>query len=104
MAYIRTDDQGVMRVGDTRVSLDSVVIAFQQGYAPESIRQQYPALSLEEVYGAITYYLANRATVEEYLRRQDEVWDQARQEAEVRPSAVVQRLRSLARQQTTPTS
>ncbi|HEV2121281.1 MAG TPA: DUF433 domain-containing protein [Chloroflexota bacterium] len=104
MAYIRTDDSGVMRVGETRVSFDSVVIAFQQGYSPESIRQQNPALSLEEVYGAITYYLANRATVEEYLRRQDQVWDQARQDAEMRPSAVVQRLRSLAQQQTTPTS
>jgi uncharacterized protein (DUF433 family) len=102
MAYIRTDEYGVLRVGNSRVSLDSVVIAFQEGYSPESIRQQYPALTLEEVYGAITYYLANRASVEEYLRRQDEVWKRARQEAEPHPNAVVQRLRSLARQQTIP--
>ena len=39
--------------------LDSVVAAFHQGHSAETIAQQYPALSLEEIYGAITYYLAN---------------------------------------------
>lgn len=58
-SYVQCDDQGVMRVGHTRVMLDSIVAGFEQGHSLETIQQQYPALSLEEVYGAIAYYLAN---------------------------------------------
>jgi uncharacterized protein (DUF433 family) len=58
--YVREDEHGVLRVGDTRVMLDSLVAAFHQGHSPETITQQYPALTLQQVYGAITYYLANR--------------------------------------------
>jgi hypothetical protein len=47
--YVRTDKGGVMRVADTRVPLDSVIAAFEQGASPETIQQQYPALSLELV-------------------------------------------------------
>ena len=72
--YVRTDEHGVMRVGETRVMLDSVVAAFEQGHSPETIQQQYPALSLEQVYGAVAYYLANRGEVDQYLERQGEVW------------------------------
>jgi uncharacterized protein (DUF433 family) len=98
-SYVRTDENGVMRVGDSRVMLDSIVAAFQQGHSPETIRQQYPALSLEEVYGTITYYLAHVQEVEDYLRRQDTVWEQWRAKAEEKPSPLVERLR--ARRETT---
>jgi uncharacterized protein (DUF433 family) len=91
--YVRQDEHGVLRVGDTRVMLDSVVAAFQQGHSAETIGQQYPALSLEEVYGAIAYYLANEEDVNQYLRRQDEVWKQWREKANAVTSPVVQRLR-----------
>ena len=57
--YVRLDERSTYRVGTTRISLDSVVIAFQQGYSPESIREQFPALTLEEVYGSIAYYLGH---------------------------------------------
>jgi uncharacterized protein (DUF433 family) len=93
--YVRTDEQGARRVGRTRVSLDSVVIAYQLGLSPETIRQQYPALTLEEVYGAITYYLANREEVERYLERQQQLWNELRQRADQQPSPVVERLRNL---------
>src|SRR5437763_11990870 len=93
--YIRIDEHGARRVGQTRVSLDSVVIAFQQGHSPETIRQQYPSLTLEEVYGAITYYLANREAVEQYLERQQVLWDGLRQKAKENTSQVVERLRKL---------
>jgi hypothetical protein len=53
--YVQEDSQGALRVGSLGVSLDSVVIAFQQGHAAESLQQLYPALSLEEVHGAIAY-------------------------------------------------
>jgi uncharacterized protein (DUF433 family) len=50
----------------TRVPLDSIVFAFLRGASPESIARSFP-VSLEEVFGAIAYYLANHTGVDEYL-------------------------------------
>ena len=94
-AYVRTDEHGVMRVGKTRVMLDSVLAGFRQGHSPETIRSQYPAVSLEEVYGAIAHYLAHRTEVDEYLKRQESVWAEGREQSERRPSPVVERLRAM---------
>lgn len=93
--YVCTDEHGVMRVGNTRVPLDSIVASFEQGYTPETIQQQYPALTLEEVYGAIAWYLANASEVAQYLERQQAVWDHWRARAEAQSSPVIQRLRAL---------
>jgi uncharacterized protein (DUF433 family) len=93
--YVRVDEHGVLRVGDTRVSLDSVVYAFRQGHAPETIRQQYSTLSLEEVYGALAFYLANQEEVDRYLERQQQAWNQFRQTADHQPPSVVERLRAM---------
>ncbi|MBS1793319.1 MAG: DUF433 domain-containing protein [Acidobacteria bacterium] len=60
---------GVLRIGNTRVSLDSVIIAFNQGSAPEQIVYDYDTLTLAEVYAAISYYLQNRETVDAYLAK-----------------------------------
>jgi len=92
--YVHLDEQGVMRVSKTRVMLDSIIVAFQQGHSPETIQQQYPTLTLEEVYGAVAYYLANQGEVDEYLKRQGEVWNDWREKCEQRRNPVVQRLRS----------
>ncbi|MCE9554409.1 MAG: DUF433 domain-containing protein [Planctomycetes bacterium] len=94
--YVRDDEHGVKRVGQTRVMLDSVVAAFEQGHSAETIVQQYPSLTLEEVYGTITYYLANRTEVEQYLLQQGEKWEQEREKASQSASEVVSRLRSQA--------
>jgi uncharacterized protein (DUF433 family) len=96
--YVRDDEHGVKRVGQTRVMLDSVLAAFHQGHSAETIAQQYPVVTLEEIYGAITYYLANRAEVDRYLHRQEEVWKQEREKAKAAASPVVARLRSQADQ------
>jgi uncharacterized protein (DUF433 family) len=93
-SYVQADAHGVLRIGDTQVSLDSVVYAFQQGHAPETIQDQYPALSLEEVYGAVAFYLSNRAEVDDYLRQQEQRWDEFRQKSVEEASPVVQRLRA----------
>ncbi|SRR6266851_1838355 len=93
--YVRSDDHGALRVGKTKVSLDSVVYAFQQGHSPETIQQQYPSVSLEEIYGAITYYLANREEVDRYLKRQEQLWDELRRQSEQTPNSVVERLRAM---------
>ena len=54
--YVEKRD-GAYRISGTRVSLDSIVYAFWRGAAPESIAQSFPALTLEEVYGAIAFHL-----------------------------------------------
>jgi uncharacterized protein (DUF433 family) len=95
--YIRSDQNGSLRVGKTKVSLDSVVYAFQQGHSPETIHQQFPSLSLEEIYGAITYYLANREEVDQYLKRQEQLWDELRKQSVQIADPIVERLRSMAR-------
>jgi len=64
--YIEERDGGLY-VGGTRVSLDSVVIRFQQGASPEKIVQSFPALKLSQVYGAIAYYLENEKTISGYI-------------------------------------
>lgn len=96
-SYIRVDENGVYRVGNTRVMLDSVVAGFHQGHSPETIRQQFPALTLEEVYGSIAYYLANGHEVDAYLKRQETVWEQGRARSEQQPSPVVERLRAMSK-------
>ena len=74
--YVCTDEHGVMRVASTKVMLDSIVAAFCLGHSAETIQQQYPALTLGEVYGAIAYYLANQDEVDNYLKRQNELWEE----------------------------
>jgi len=93
--YVQEDEHGVMRVGKTRVMLDSIVASFEQGHSPETIQQQFPALSLEEVYGTITFYLAHRDEVQAYLKLQEACWEALRAEAEKQASPVVKRLRAL---------
>ena len=58
---------GVARVSGTRVTLDTIVRAFLRGATAEEIAQQYPSVSLSDVYATISYYLQNRAGVEKYL-------------------------------------
>ena len=93
--YVRLDEHGAMRIGNSRVMLDSIVAGFEQGHSPETLQQQYPTLSLEEVYGAITYYLAHMDEVHTYFERQDEQWEAWRAKSATRSSPVVERLRAL---------
>jgi uncharacterized protein (DUF433 family) len=67
--YIDQQD-GAYYISGTRVSLDSIVYAFVGGQTAESIAQAFPVLSLEQVYGAITFYLAHREEVDRYLEAQ----------------------------------
>jgi uncharacterized protein (DUF433 family) len=63
---------GIYYLTDSRVSLESVVLAFLDGLSPETIATEcFPTLTLEQVYGAITYYLANRKRVNTYLEGLD---------------------------------
>jgi uncharacterized protein (DUF433 family) len=62
----------------SRVSLDSVVHGFLNGDSPETIRDNFPTLSLEQVYGAIAYYLAHQSEVDSYLKTKQEDFEKAR--------------------------
>lgn len=66
---------GTYWVEETRISLDSVVYAFLSGLSPESIVQSFPLLSLEQVYGAIAFYLANRTEINAYLADEEDAFD-----------------------------
>lgn len=68
------------RIADTRVSLDSVVYSWMNGLSPESIVDSFPALSLEQVHGALAYYLAHQEEVDEYLRRGETEFESLREE------------------------
>lgn len=54
-------------VTNSRVSLDSIVYAFREGNSAEAIRWAFPSLTLEQVYGAITFYLGNQKKIDNYL-------------------------------------
>jgi uncharacterized protein (DUF433 family) len=99
--YVRLDEHGVWRVADTHVMFDSVLAGFRQGNSPETIRQRWPSLTLEQVYGSIADYLANQEEFDEYLRRQLEFWERERARAEARPNPVRDRLRKLQREAAT---
>jgi uncharacterized protein (DUF433 family) len=65
---LATDSGGVIRVGGTRVTLDTVIDTFMTGASPEEIAQDFPVLHLDDVYAVITYYLRHRAEVDAYVR------------------------------------
>jgi uncharacterized protein (DUF433 family) len=103
-SYARQTPDGAWRVGNSDISLDSVVIAYQQGYSAETIQQLYPALTLEDVYGAVAFYLANQAHVDQYLRDRDKLWQELRERSLASPSPVAARLRALAQAMKTAAS
>ena len=65
-SYVEERNGGLYVVG-TRVSLDSIVIRFQEGAPPEKIVQSFPTLKLPQAYGAIAYYLENQQMINEYI-------------------------------------
>ena len=94
---LRTEADGTVRVGATRVTLDTVVAAFGEGLTAEEIAQQYPAVSLSDVYAAIAYYLRHKDEVRIYLSEREKTAAGLRAEAEARSSPVGFRERLLAR-------
>lgn len=89
---IKIDQVEAYRIGDTRVSLDSVVYSWLQGDSPETIADNFPVLTLEEVYGAIAFYLANQEMVDEYLRQAEGQADTLKQQWRDSNSALYRRL------------
>jgi uncharacterized protein (DUF433 family) len=89
--YVAQTD-GVYRISATRVSLDSVVCDFLNGLSLESIVDNFDGLTLEQVYGAITYYLAHRTEVDTYLRRNRAKFEALRLQARAAHPLLYQKL------------
>jgi uncharacterized protein (DUF433 family) len=91
---LQTDADGVIRLGGTRVTLDTLAAAFDAGATAEEIVQQSPSLALADVYSVIAYYLRHRSDVQTYLAERHQYATQVRAENERRhaPSGVRERL------------
>ncbi len=91
---LKADADGVVRVGGTRVTLDTIVAAFREGATAEEIAQQYPSVSLADVYATIGYYLRQTEGVEAYLKQRRAQAHDVRRENERRfdPQGVRERL------------
>lgn len=91
--YVEERDGGYYIAG-TRISLDSIVHAFQAGESPEEILQSFPlAGPLVRIYGAITFYLENKKKVEAYLEDQERLWAALSRERAKPPDPLMNRLR-----------
>ncbi|MFZ1399774.1 MAG: DUF433 domain-containing protein [Candidatus Promineifilaceae bacterium] len=97
---LQADGHGTIRVGGTRVRLDTIIYAFNQGYTAEEILSQFPALNLADVYSTISYYLNNRELVDEYIQQQEQEAVQIKEHLESRPGyqAFRQKLSALKKQ------
>lgn len=95
-------EDGVVKVSGTRVTLDTVVYAFQDGAAAEGIVIGYPSLSLADVYATIAYYLQHRQEVDSYLADRETKAEVIRREAQARFDPKGMRERLLARRRQGP--
>jgi uncharacterized protein (DUF433 family) len=91
--YIQQRDKGYWIEG-TRISLDSVVYSFLNGESPESIAQNFPLLSLEQVYGVIAFYLANRELVDAYLKKGEAEFQRLQQSCREKSPLLYQKLQA----------
>jgi hypothetical protein len=89
--YVERRREGYYLVA-SRVSLDSVVNAFRDGALPQSIQQDFPTLTLEQVYGAIAFYLGHKQEIDAYLEETERLWEQGRAQQEPLPSELRERL------------
>jgi uncharacterized protein (DUF433 family) len=94
---LKIDDNGVIRVSNTRVTLDTILYAFNDGATAEEIAQQYPSIPLADIYSVIAYFLRHTDEVEVYLNGRRDQAEQIRQLNESRSSPVGVRARLLAR-------
>jgi uncharacterized protein (DUF433 family) len=96
--YVERRGEGWFVAG-SRVSLDSVVSAFHDGLSPEAIaRECFPTLGLAQVYGAITFYLSNRAEIDSYLQTWKAKGDAWRREIQASEADFSQKMAQVRRE------
>jgi uncharacterized protein (DUF433 family) len=99
MADSVTDDvfrtpEGGWRISGTRVSLDSIVYGYLEGETPESIAEDFPSLTLAQVYAGLAFYLKHRDEIDGHLALQQSRWEQLRQQSQTAHSPLLSRLRA----------
>ena len=97
VTYVEHRD-GTYVVAGTRVSLHSIVHAFLSGSSGETIAQAFPVLNLEQVYGAITFYLAHREEVDRYLEERQRDFAARREASRAADPMFYQKLADAKRQ------
>jgi len=95
---LRWDEAGGIRIGSSRVTLDSLLATYHNGSTPEEIAIQYSVLRLEDIYSTIAYYLSHRQDIDNYLEKRNQQAQQIRQELTQKHNLVDLRQRLLARQ------
>ncbi len=98
---LHMDADGVVRIAGTRVALDTVIGAYQDGATAEEIAQSYDSLDVGDIYVIIGYYLRHRPEVDEYLLRRREASEQVRREIDQKQPSNALRERLLARRDKT---
>jgi uncharacterized protein (DUF433 family) len=99
---LQTDRDGAIRVGGTRVTLDTVIHAFKGGADAEEIAEGFPTLSLADIYIVIGYYLRHRQEIDAYLAEREEQAREIRRQHEARfgsQEEIKERLLARRRQQ-----
>jgi uncharacterized protein (DUF433 family) len=93
------DESGAVRVGNSRVLLETVIRAFQDGASPESIVNRYSTLSLSDVYNTIGYYLRHQDAVEAYLSQREQLAESVQQRlSSIQPDLSFIRTRLISQQ------
>lgn len=93
------DESGAVRVGNSRVLLETIIRAFQDGASPESIVNRYSTLSLSDIYNTIGYYLRHQDAVEAYLTQREQLAESVQQRlSSVQPNLSSIRARLLSQQ------
>ncbi len=69
---LRQTQDGTIRVGDTRVSLETIIESYLTGDRPEDIHEGFPFIDLADIYAIIAFYLKNKATADQYLAKRDQ--------------------------------
>ncbi len=96
-APLEINADGVVQVGKTRITLDTVVTLFKQGLTAEEIVYRYPSLKLSDVYATIAFYLNHQPEVENYLQQRQQQAQEVRKMNQMRFDTQGWRERLLAR-------
>ena len=95
--YVEKRNGGYV-IGRSRVSLESIIVPFLDGSSPETLVDEFPTLSLEQVYGAITFYLGHRTEVDAYLKETEGLWKEAHKSQPPIPAPLRERLERARRE------
>jgi uncharacterized protein (DUF433 family) len=82
---LREDPPGTVRVGKSRVTLDVMLNAYNQGMSAEEIAAAFDTLKIADIHAVLSYYLQNREVVDAFLKERQDQADEARRSAESEP-------------------